>query len=220
MQRGATKQAIIDYMVEQRFPGSGKYVTSEKEQESQTKTQKIATYERRKTRKLQEKKLKLQQQKLNKVDQKNLKQWKANSQAAQQIVKNATGTSEDKPDNLTFLAKVLNNRAVKKGGKKDVTFRIGLYEDGNFIDDPKGQLYVEDPSKETIEPITIDLTNEDQVLNLINDVDFPKEEDLSKFDKFRTDIDFELDKSTGKWKAVRSGSKSEGNASQFNPKKK
>jgi hypothetical protein len=40
MQRGATKQAIIDYMVEQRFPRSGKYVTSEKEQESQTKTQK------------------------------------------------------------------------------------------------------------------------------------------------------------------------------------
>ncbi len=177
------------------------------EKPSLTRGQEISLARQRKQQKIQEEKLKLQQQKLNKVDQKNLKQWKANSQAAQQIVKNATGTSEDTPDNLTFLAKVLNNRAVKKGGKKDVTFRVGLYEDGNFIDDPKGQLYVEDPSKETIEPITIDLTNEDQVLNLINDVDFPKEEDLSKFDKFRTDIDFELDKSTGKWKAVRSGSK-------------
>ena len=176
---------------------------------SLTRGQEISLARQKKQQKIQEEKLKLQQQKLNKVDQKNLKQWKANSQAAQQIVKNATGTSEDTPDNLTFLAKVLNNRAVKKGGKKDVTFRVGLYEDGNFIDDPKGQLYVEDPSKETIEPITIDLTNEDQVLNLINDVDFPKEEDLSKFDEFRIDIDFEFDKNSGKWKAVRSGSKKE-----------
>ena len=50
MQRGATKQAIIDYMVDQRFPGSGKYVEKEVEKESQTRAQKIAAYEKRKDR--------------------------------------------------------------------------------------------------------------------------------------------------------------------------
>lgn len=53
-QRGATKQAIIDYMVEQRFPGSAQYVVREEEKESQTKAQKIAAYERRKARKAKE----------------------------------------------------------------------------------------------------------------------------------------------------------------------
>ena len=55
MQRGATKQAIIDYMVDQRFPRSGKYVEKEVEKEALTPIQKQAAYERAKDRELKEK---------------------------------------------------------------------------------------------------------------------------------------------------------------------
>ncbi len=41
MQRAATKQAIIDHMVKQRFPGSGKYVEKEVEKEALTPIQKL-----------------------------------------------------------------------------------------------------------------------------------------------------------------------------------
>jgi len=174
------------------------------EKPSLTRGQEIALANDSENRKIKEQELELKRRELNRVDQGKLEKWRINSQAAQQIVKNKTGATGGQ-SNLPFLAELLNNRAVKKGGKKDVTFRVGNWKENkkgemDFVDDPiNGELYVENPSAQTIERIPIDLTNEGQVLNLINDVDFPEEKDLSKFDEFRIDIDFEFDKTTGKW---------------------
>ena len=136
------------------------------------------------------------ERKLSEVDKKNLKQWKLNSIAAQQVVKEATGTKKDKPQNLKFLAKALNNRAVKLGGAKDITYRVLREvedEEGvSYVEDfENGSLYVERTGKEP-SPVSIDLSNEDQVLTLINKVSFPKEEDLSRFDPYRKEYKFEF----------------------------
>jgi len=204
------------------------------EKPSLTRDQEIALANDRKNQKIKEQELELKRREVNRVDQGKLEKWRINSQAAQQIVKNKTGATGGQ-SNLPFLAELLNNRAVKKGGKKDVTFRVGNWKENkkgemDFVDDPiNGELYVENPSAKSLEEaykrIPIDLTNEEQILNLINDVDFPKEEDLSRFDPYRKEYKFEFKDGKVRYtevkKEVKTEEKStEGNASQFNPKKK
>ena len=205
MQRGATKQAIIDYMVEQRFPRSGKYVFKEEEKESRTRAQKdnIA---------LQKERIELQKLKVatdKEVAQMKLDFEQGKIDAFEEGLKNFVDrniyhTKEafklpEGEERKKEIVRLINE--AKKGSEKPVELVDGEIKVGDVVygatDTPFGVL---------------------EILNRLTILDDFTGEAANKAKTYVGGRNIELSRPA----QVKAGEKdkSEGNASQFNPKKK
>ena len=173
MQRGATKQSIIDYMVEQRFPGSGKYVTSEKEQESQTRAQKIAAYEKRKARELEQKKFDYKVISTAKKEEELKKSvdfyLKRNLAHAEKVSKLKKGSEERAMETTKLLNEA---RGIDVAPFKTIQGEIG--QDGKFVQKNSGVWFIVDADGGVVEGIQdnvglIDALNQETIFKNLTD---------------------------------------------------
>ena len=145
MQRGATKQAIIDYMVDQRFPGSGKYVTSEKEQESQTRAQKLAAHEKIKARELKEKRFDYAKMQADLDKAKTEQEIKdiVNFPLLRNLEARDKIFELEKAGNLKAAAQLkaeVINEAIRQGGAKEIGFEIKQEGEDWVLVDSDGEI--------------------------------------------------------------------------------
>ncbi len=171
MQRAATKQAIIDHMVKQRFPGSGKYVEKEVEKEALTPIQKLKIEEDEKERKnaLKIAKIKATEEASQKVklNEQDIKQFQRNERIAQEIKKYFPQWKEEKT--AKFFAKMLNKYDISEGDKSK-EYRTASNVTGAPEEDAN-KIYVSKFVKGVKEflPLEIDFDDEDSVLRLLNE---------------------------------------------------
>ena len=195
MQRGATKQAIIDYMVEQRFPGSGKYVEKEVEKEALTPIQKLNKkeaeldrYNKLKIARIKATEEASQQVKLNKQD---IKQFQRNERIAQEIKKYLPEWKEEKT--AKFFTKMLNKYDISEGDKSK-EYKTGSNVSG-VPEEDANKIYVSKyvGGEKKFLPLEIDFDDEESVLRLLNEAVGLKDDTLDALMRnYHEDYDFKV----------------------------